>query len=408
MDKNIIALLNNNLRVIIPDFGAFIIRQKEPKIIVFNEFLRYNDGLLIENLVKTEGIEMEMARQQLSDYTEHAAKVLEKEKTFTIEGLGKLQKDNSGKILFIAESETGSVEMSPDIKEEPEIQLIKNESKTEPENKSEVKPEVKSEVKPKVKSDDRSETNITQETVTKLKQEKPAAEDVSANQVVLSINEEVNIPAELKVPVDTLPTKEETVPEALPVIINEKEVVNQTQDKYQYNAVHVTGQSSVMKKSTGNRANQILKWIAVILLANIAILAWFILQDNIRGFFINNKEPARITDSVFQHLSDSVIDAASDTSLIYRETHENTAIKESPPVQGNLRYYIVAGCFRDEVNADELVKSLKIKGFNAEKFGKIGNLYAVCFASYDDKELAVKELKRIREEIHPEAWMTRF
>jgi hypothetical protein len=47
-------------------------------------------------------------------------------------------------------------------------------------------------------------------------------------------------------------------------------------------------------------------------------------------------------------------------------------------------------------------------GFKAEKFGQIGNLFAVSFVSFDDKELAVKELKRIREEIHPEAWMTRF
>jgi hypothetical protein len=48
------------------------------------------------------------------------------------------------------------------------------------------------------------------------------------------------------------------------------------------------------------------------------------------------------------------------------------------------------------------------RGFNAEKFGKIGNLYAVSFASFNNKEPAVKELKRIREEIQPEAWMTGF
>ncbi len=59
------------------------------------------------------------------------------------------------------------------------------------------------------------------------------------------------------------------------------------------------------------------------------------------------------------------------------------------------RYYIVAGCFRDEVNADSLVASLKLLGYKAEKFGKIGNLYAVCFASFDDKEKAVPELKKI-------------
>jgi hypothetical protein len=77
-------------------------------------------------------------------------------------------------------------------------------------------------------------------------------------------------------------------------------------------------------------------------------------------------------------------------------------------INGDYRYYIVAGCFRDEINADELVGSLKDMGYKAEKFGKIGDLYAVSFASFDDKELAVKELARIRKEFHPDAWMTRF
>jgi hypothetical protein len=74
----------------------------------------------------------------------------------------------------------------------------------------------------------------------------------------------------------------------------------------------------------------------------------------------------------------------------------------------NLRYYIVAGCFRDEMNADDLVQSLQKSGFKAEKFGKIGDLYAVSFSSYDDKEAAAIELARIREESHPDAWMAQF
>jgi len=75
---------------------------------------------------------------------------------------------------------------------------------------------------------------------------------------------------------------------------------------------------------------------------------------------------------------------------------------------GNPRYYIVAGCFRDENNADELVKFLKNQGYQAEKFGKIGNLFAVSFASYISKDEARIELNRIRDEVSADAWMTRF
>jgi hypothetical protein len=91
-----------------------------------------------------------------------------------------------------------------------------------------------------------------------------------------------------------------------------------------------------------------------------------------------------------------------------RLNEDNLINQEGLVVDGNIRYYIVAGCFRDEINADELVESLQNVGYKAEKFGKIGDLYAVSFASFDDKDLAVKELERIREEFHPDAWMTRF
>jgi hypothetical protein len=157
-----------------------------------------------------------------------------------------------------------------------------------------------------------------------------------------------------------------------------------------------------------DQVNLIIKWIVIILLANAAIIAWFIFGDSIRGLFKTKKPQIGIMDSVYENLSDSVRAAALDTTLIFKESSELIAIEKDTSVRENLRYYIVAGCFRDEINADELVKSLKDQGFSAEKFGKIGNLYAVSFASFNDKEMAVKELKRIREDIHPEAWMTRF
>ncbi|NJM14971.1 MAG: hypothetical protein HC896_05945 [Bacteroidales bacterium] len=52
MDAYIVELLNSNKRVIIPDFGAFIVKQGTPVTYVFNEFLKYNDGLLIDHVAK--------------------------------------------------------------------------------------------------------------------------------------------------------------------------------------------------------------------------------------------------------------------------------------------------------------------------------------------------------------------
>jgi hypothetical protein len=344
MDKNIVTLLNNNLRVIIPDLGAFIIKQKEPKIVVFNEFLKYDDGLLIEFMVKAEGIEKEMAWQQLSDYTGNASKVLEAGDIFTIKGVGTLQKERSGKIEFTAEKEISTRDTSHRAKEESLIQLD----------------EKKSVAKPKAKHAAKTVSKATPNTAEPAK---------SLTQ------EDVKIPAEVKAPVKT----------PSPVI------------------------SSVeMSKPVGYRSNKTIKWILIILLSNMLVIAFFAFKDNIRGLFRSKNEPVVIADSLFDQLSDSVRAAVADTTLVFREDSLVTAMEDNNPTVGNLRYYIVAGCFSDKINADELVKSLKAMGFKAEMFGKIGNLYAVSFVSFDDKELAIKELKRIREENYPEAWMTRF
>jgi len=96
-----------------------------------------------------------------------------------------------------------------------------------------------------------------------------------------------------------------------------------------------------------------------------------------------------------------------DSTIVYDEVPVEEVSPAVNAMSPGSRYYIVAGCFRDEVNADSLVASLKLLGYKAEKFGKIGNLYAVCFASFDNKDKAVSELKKIREKI-PSAWMTKF
>jgi hypothetical protein len=156
-----------------------------------------------------------------------------------------------------------------------------------------------------------------------------------------------------------------------------------------------------------NRTNQILSWVGGILFINAAILAWFVFRDEIRGMFRKSPEPSARIDSIYKQLADSVRAAALDTALIYNQSEQRAELLPSSQHPATSRYYIVAGCFRDEVNADALVTTLKGLGYKAEKFGKIGNLYAVCYASFDEKEEAVQELKRIREKV-PDTWMTRF
>jgi len=394
MEKSINALLNSNLRVIIPDFGAFIIRQNEPRIIVFNEFLRYNDGLLIEYIARTEGFETDIARNMVADYAVEVTKVLDSGKPYTIKGLGTLQKDSAGKIVF--DFERTSKQTDTDEKSETEHPTP---------SVDEVKPPSKTKSRRTAKSTARPEKEILApvEATESLDVPGTGADDIRENPA----EETIPVPTPELISLDDQAVSSEEIPvrkEDQPVPSPEP-VSSETKSS----PVTVPLESTIVpEKPTANRINLILKWIILILFANAAILAWFTFGDNIRGVFRGKSEPAGMMDSIFERLSDSVRAAATDTTLIFKEVTGSITAGDSLAKGEDLRYYIVAGCFRDEVNADELVKTLKNKGFNAEKFGKIGNLYAVCFASFDDKEMAVKELKHIREEIHPEAWMTRF
>jgi nucleoid DNA-binding protein len=356
MERNIIALLNSNLRVIIPDFGAFIIRQKQPRIIVFNEFLRYNDGLLIEYIAKTEGIDREVSEQRVMDFAEEGTKIINSGKVFTIEGLGSLHKDSSGKVHFIEVGEEVSPDMVTFQPVEPEIPM-EIQAPDEPAPEAAVP-------KPKAKRKAKEEEKIPE-------------------------------PTQVLGEIEPVPEPEREMPEVASAAEPPPEIPGTPAT----DSVPESEEAPVR-----NRTNQVLIWIAIILFANAAILAWFVFRDNIRE---KSETPAEITDSLYQQLADSVKAAAMDSSLLYEQTPE--------PVEGDIttaqpatsRYYIVAGCFSDEANADELVASLKKLGYRAEKFGKIGNLYAVSFASFDDKEKAVNELKIIREKA-PDAWMTHF
>lgn len=418
MENNIIALLNTNLRVIIPDFGAFIIRQKEPKIIVFNEFLRYNDGFLIGYIAKTEGIEKEIAQMRVLNFVEEGTKILDSGKPFIINGLGVLQKDNSGKISFTGEEDILPVIQLDDaavskLPEKIEVPVKKKTAvrkspgqKTAVKGKTGVKPvrKVKRATAGKTKSKPPSrKLPVTDETLT----ERPLVEKGEVEQ--MPVEPTVNETPVVESPVSKFSVKEQFISER-PVsepaaVVSPDPEIPVTESPLHKEKFHFPKISILTEP---NRINQILLWVLLILFVNAAILAWFVFKDDVRTARNGRNSPELISDSVFQALSDSVrMVVAEDPTLIFSEDEVVPSGDATISGHENEKYYIVAGCFREEANANVLVESLKDLGYNAEKFGIIGNLHAVSYASFSDKEMAVRELQHIRETV-PDAWMTRF
>jgi hypothetical protein len=101
LDKYLIELINSNNRVIIPDFGAFMIQDTpEGKQISFNDFLRFNDGLLVNQIIKEEKVNKDEALNKIKSFVKEINKIFIEKKSFEIKGLGFLTKDNHGNIKF--------------------------------------------------------------------------------------------------------------------------------------------------------------------------------------------------------------------------------------------------------------------------------------------------------------------
>tara|TARA_B100000963_G_scaffold321464_1_gene304786 strand:+ start:1120 stop:2127 length:1008 start_codon:yes stop_codon:yes gene_type:complete len=61
-------------------------------------------------------------------------------------------------------------------------------------------------------------------------------------------------------------------------------------------------------------------------------------------------------------------------------------------------FHLVAGCFSSKLNANNLVAKLKTEGFEASVIGQNENgLFRVAFQSYVNRELAVSEMKKLKD-----------
>jgi nucleoid DNA-binding protein len=386
MEKHILNLLNTNLRVIIPDFGAFIIRQKEPLVLVFNEFLRYNDGLLIDFVAKTENIEKEMARHQVNEFKDNLIKILETGREVKLSGIGTLRKSGADKIEFVQAG-----------REAPRKPAKKAEDKAAEANAAEIsvpleitEDAAKADIPPEagVKSEITGESGKVMEKsiekpIEKLPEDKPKTNGTGKR------------PATPTEPASRPKTMERPVPRP-PVV---KPPVKGNNEK--------------------NKQQQLI-WIVLIIIVIALINGWFIFNDEIRGFLHIGKKASTYADTLGQMLTTDTLGQSltMDSAAAFQELNEEDftegeeTIEKMPvePASGKVtaglnRFYIVAGCFREEANADAMVKKLNQQGYKAEKFGTVGNLFAVSYASFPTKEQALQELERIRKEVDAEAWL---
>lgn len=94
-DKYIIKLAKTNKTIIIPDLGAIVVTQNENNPFVFNEFLKFNDGVLQSYISKKEEISKEEAKVEIEKFVNSVLSQLEENAKFDFGKVGVFIKKDS-------------------------------------------------------------------------------------------------------------------------------------------------------------------------------------------------------------------------------------------------------------------------------------------------------------------------
>src|SRR5690554_1671104 len=103
MEKYLQELIQSHNRIIIPDFGAFIISRDNGQNILFNNFLTFNDGLLVSHICEVEGINSDQALEKVAQIIQKVKTALTKEGKYKIVKIGTLVRGEEGAISFESE-----------------------------------------------------------------------------------------------------------------------------------------------------------------------------------------------------------------------------------------------------------------------------------------------------------------
>ncbi len=91
-----------------------------------------------------------------------------------------------------------------------------------------------------------------------------------------------------------------------------------------------------------------------------------------------------------------------------RDTIEVSTKKAVPNKPGGLRFEIIGAAFNSRTEADDYIKSMKLKGIEAKIADEMpGPMIKISLGTFNDRISADKELIRIKKDINQEAWIAR-
>lgn len=156
-------LLKENKTVIIPKLGAFVVNDSKTMPFVYNEYLKFDDGLVVSYVAEKENISRDDAGKKLEVFVSGIISLLESGRDVVFTGIGKLNKGSDGKMHFTCDTEAKDDQASHP---PPPVIPVAEEKKPEPpkEKTPEIIPVTKpEEKKPEPKAETPKEKTVLPE-----------------------------------------------------------------------------------------------------------------------------------------------------------------------------------------------------------------------------------------------------
>lgn len=403
MDKFIKLLLETQNTVIIPGLGAIVLDDPETGKLIFNEYLKFNDGKLDAIIVAESNMDLQEAQNYIAKYVREIQTEIDKGESYDIFGLGSIKKDEDGSIHFEGNLNTKG---TPKSEKKEEVQGP-SPTPTQPKEKKEEK---KTEIPP----------------VSEVKEDKKTPSDSKSEVKKESASEKVK----KELPKEAKKTKDKETKTK----VNKKKDVKPDAKKEK-------------KKKLG-----VLFWIVIILLVIAGAGGTYIglnyeqvkeymgwdqfeganeLAEDMQDQTKSDEEKADESDTDENEADDSDEstneESATDDSFVEVEpiddekletdeveVKETVEVEPEPeatpePVQENTsvnlgEYHLIAGTFTDKSNAEGLVSELKSQGHPAQIIGYLNGMHYVSVKSFDSASAAQQGISSVQSDV-PKAWV---
>lgn len=402
--KFLIELIEKNTRVILPEFGAFLVKDDGTGMyknanVTFSPFLRYNDGMVEDALASSKKISKENARSLINSFIEEIKSKLLEDKKLTIENFGVLNLDKRGSVHF-----TPIDLLQAEKTEEPQ-KIVASEEKPKEKTK---KPESAQTISPKpdeVKPDEVKKPVAKKETI-EPKEEKTESkpEPIEA----LDKNEQKK-----EISIEPTPTPQEKPKTFSPPI--KKKPVKQSG----------TGTGKAILIGT------LIGFALVIIVAG----GWYLYNKGILDF--SNKEATIIPstsndvsddsasnelaveetegqfDTEFEKLSEEMDKSASDqgVDLDNKPKEKRVIVSDSGqinkmdiPYPQEGMFHIIAGSFRNANYAEKFSTDMKSAGFNSRVIYQPSGMHAVSLGSFLTRQEASDSMN-VWKTRYPNVWL---